>query len=368
MPALALSEALGNIGQPVHMEFFCGSRDVEKEIYANAGIKPHILPVDRFGSGSLFEKIKQGAGMALGSTRSLFKMHGFDVAVGMGGYVAASVLSAAYLARVPIVLHDSNSILGKVTRTLAPKARAIGLGMPLAKTPENIDPGLLIEVGTPVRLAVPRGNPQRAAETTYLRPDVFTLLIMGGSQGAKGLNNIAVQAIGIICSHWPKDKPLQVIWSTGAKNVEEVRHALQKQPVCGQFWIAPSIDKMEDAYALSDLVISRAGGSSLAELLICGLPSILFPLPQGADHHQHYNAGVLQRHKAALVMDEEQTQPITLAKAVLELASKPKQRETMSQAARRLSCPSAGRDLARLIVNVANGQGPQPTSKKRKSK
>jgi UDP-N-acetylglucosamine--N-acetylmuramyl-(pentapeptide) pyrophosphoryl-undecaprenol N-acetylglucosamine transferase len=359
MPALALAEALTNAGQPVRVDFVCGNRPVELQIYAAAGIHPIVFPVGSMARGSLPRRIGQYARLALSFIKSLLVVGCYDVVVGMGGYISGPFLAAAWLGRVPIVLHDSNTVLGRVNRALARRAAVLACGMPLIRHPGKVPPERIFRVGTPVRRFVAKGSRQEAAQAMYLREDAFTLFINGGSQGARGLNDLMARTLGHLCELWPDGRPFQVIWSTGSANLLQVREALKSQPLRGQIWIAPSIERMDQAYAISDLVIGRAGGSTLAEVLLCELPSILIPLPHAAENHQYHNADVLARHGAALVCAEHETSPETLAEKIADLAAHPTKMKEMADAARRLSCPDAGRDLARIVVETAMGKAPR---------
>jgi UDP-N-acetylglucosamine--N-acetylmuramyl-(pentapeptide) pyrophosphoryl-undecaprenol N-acetylglucosamine transferase len=356
MPALALGQALANIGRETAVDYFCGNRDVELRIYRRAGVAPRVLPVGSQMAGSsarrFWQKVKLGASFL----RCFFLMGRYDVAVGMGGYVAAPVLFAAWLRRKPIILHDSNTILGKVSRAMASRAKIVACGMPLAVVPEKIDRKKLVEIGTPVRLNINKGNREAAAKSMYLRPDAFTLFIYGGSLGARGLNQLMAEALGKIGESWPHDKAFQVVWATGGENIEAVKAALRDKTIRGQLWLAPEIDDMDQAYAISDLVVARAGGSFLAELMLCGKPSILFPLPNSSENHQLHNAEVLAKRQAALLLDEKSVSPDELAGRILDLALNPAKRETMARACAKLACPDAARDLAKLIVDSAKRQ------------
>jgi len=356
MPAIALAEVLGNIGYAIDIEFFCGNRPIEKKIYADAGIAPTQIPVGGMTSGGLLSRLAQAVGLVRGFLRCLFLVRNFDVVVGMGGYSSTPLLAAAWLTNVPIVLHDSNAVLGRVTRWLAPKAKALACGLPLVNPPRNVAPERIHDIGTPVRLWIPRGDAIEAAQGLYFDPDTFTLFICGGSQGAQGLNRFMGAVFQEMAAFWPADKTMQVIWSTGPKNVDEVRHLIQQHKLRGKFWITPVMDRMAHAFALSSLVLSRAGGSFLAEVLLCGKPSILFPLPHGADRHQHHNAEVLEKNGAAVVFDENTDSPRKVAEEILHFLQTERDLAVMSEAARRLSRPGAARDLARLIVQAATGE------------
>jgi UDP-N-acetylglucosamine--N-acetylmuramyl-(pentapeptide) pyrophosphoryl-undecaprenol N-acetylglucosamine transferase len=356
MPAIALAEVLGNIGYPVEIQFFCGNRPLEKKIYADADITPTQIPVGGMTAGGLLSRLAQAVGLVRGLFKCLLCVRSFDVVVGMGGYSSAPILLAAWLANVPIVLHDSNAVLGRVTRWLAPRAKALACGLPLVNPPRNVSPDRIHDIGTPVRLWISRGDAAEAAKSMYFNPETFTMFICGGSQGAKGLNRFMGAVFQEMAEFWPPDKTMQVIWSAGPQNVDEVRQMIQERNLRGQFWITPVMDRMDHAFALSNIVIGRAGGSFLAEVLLCGKPSILFPLPHGVDQHQHHNAEVLDRNGAAVVFDENTTSPREVAEEILHFLQTTHDIEVMSEAARRLSRPGAARDLARLIIRAATGE------------
>ncbi len=357
MPALALGDALSNIGHPVDVQFLCGSRDLEREIYADAEIDPIVFPVRSISSGGRVHRAIQMLGMAYTFMHSMWIMRRFDVVVGMGGYITGPVLSAAKILRIPFVLHDSNTVLGKVNTMMAPFAAVIAQGMPLLSRPEQVPEQRFVELGTPVRRGISRGSREEAAPTMFLADDeAFTILILGGSQGARGVNTLVADMLDDLMKIWPEDRLLQLIWATGSKNIQQVRDAVHDKPFRGRMWLAPTLERMDHAYAMADLVIGRAGGSTLAEILVCNLPSILIPYPQSKEDHQKYNATVLKRKGAALIFDEAESTASDLAKGVFELASDPEFLDEMADSARVLSCPDAARDLARIVVEVGTGQ------------
>ncbi len=359
MPAIALGQVLENIADDIDIDYFCGSRPVERKLYSNAGIEPRVLPVARLSGGPWWRKAVRLCGLGWGFLKAAFLMRRYSCVVGMGGYITAPVLTAARFARVPIVLHESNALLGKVNRIIGPKAKVIACGMPLAELPEKIAKEHVAEIGTPVRIEITKGDPEAAASEMYMGTNGFTILVMGGSQGSLAVNKLLAAALEKVAAQWPDDgRTLQVIWSAGADKTDAVRDALKDVKLHGRIYIAPHIDHVEQAYALADLFVGRAGGSTLAEVLLCGLPSILFPLPIAADGHQEANAEVLRRHKAAIVRDEKMTPPEELADDILKIVNDSGHRKSMSDAARSIACPSAARDLARIVEDVARGNDP----------
>lgn len=353
MPALALADALGNIGRQVEVEYICGNRPVELELYRHAGIEPRVFPVGSMSGAGGLAKAGRALGLGYSFAKSLSMMRRYDVAVGMGGYLSGPVLSAAALCRVPVVLHDSNTILGRANELMAKRAQAIACGLPLVEKPQGVPDERLHLVGTPVRLSVLRGDRAAAAGEMYFDPEGFTLLITGGSQGARGLNSLMARTLGCLNEMWPEPRRMQVVWSAGSGNLEAVRAEMEENGVQGQTYLAPSIERMDWAYAMADLVISRAGGSTLAEILACAKPSLLVPLPTSKNDHQRHNAEHLEKGQAALIFNEENTDPRRMAAEIASLVREPLRLTAMSEAARRLARPDAARDLAHLVIEAA---------------
>lgn len=361
MPALALAKTLNTARFPLTVDFLCGNRPVEKRIYQAAGMYPRVFPVGSIQHKSLFVRAWRYLILFWSFLISLLQIGKYDVVVGMGGYVTLPVIFAAWVRRVPIVLHEQNTVLGKVNRLLAKKSWKVACGMPLHQPPTNGTANHYVQTGTPVRPAIHKGNKQEAVQAMYLQEECFTLLINGGSLGSKALNTLMVRTLGCLSGIWPEDRCLQVIWSTGQPHFETVRAALNEEHLKCQIYVAPHIDRMDLAYSLTDLVISRAGGSTLAELEACGLPALLFPLPSAADKHQFYNAKVLEEKGAALTYDEREITPEKLAQKIVSLGASPVHLSAMSQAAKRLSNPEASKDLARLVVKAARSRQKQQT-------
>jgi UDP-N-acetylglucosamine--N-acetylmuramyl-(pentapeptide) pyrophosphoryl-undecaprenol N-acetylglucosamine transferase len=239
---------------------------------------------------------------------------------------------------------------------MGPHARVVACGLPLVKVPAKIDAGRIREIGTPVRPEIGRCSRGEAAQALGMRADAFTVFLNGGSQGGSRVYaNTLVEALKLLGRRWQGARPLQVVWATGPGNLESIRSALEKD-FAGGMRLEAMIQRMDQAYALADVVIGRAGASTLAEILNCGLPSILFPLPISAERHQYYNAEVLERAGAALTGEDGETSPEELAAMIEGLAREPEQLAAMARAARGLAHPNAAEDLARIVLEVARGR------------
>jgi UDP-N-acetylglucosamine--N-acetylmuramyl-(pentapeptide) pyrophosphoryl-undecaprenol N-acetylglucosamine transferase len=272
---------------------------------------------------------------------------GASVVIGLGGYGALAPGLAAAICRIPLLLMEQNAVPGKANRLLSGWAREVYCAWGTAAAHLH-RPDRAIVTGNPIRPELRGQGPANAARVFGLSPDRRTLLVMGGSQGAAAVNKAVVQALDALtdCAGW-----LQILHATGAPTYESVRDAYARSPI--PHAVLPFIEDMAAAYAAADLVLSRAGGTSLAEITAAGLPSALVPLPIAAHDHQTANARVLAEAGAALIVPQQEL----TAERVADLARTLLQDETrlreMSRAARRLGTPDAADAVADRILRAA---------------
>ena len=279
-----------------------------------------------------------------------------DAVVGIGGYASAPGALAARRTRRPLVLVEPNSVPGAVNRIAARWARAVAVTFEAtaARLPEHVR---VERTGNPVRpeiVAVGERRAELAAEarTAFgLERDRRTVLVLGGSQGALHLDQIVAGAIGLL-----RDRAdLQLLVAAGPSHVDLVRAAARH---AGQLVVhaAGFIERMDRALAVADLAVSRAGAGHIAELTVCGVPSILVPYPHATENHQEANARELERAAAAeVVLDAALTQE-ELVRRVTALADDAPRRESMAAAARAWARPDADVRLAALVASVAGGR------------
>jgi UDP-N-acetylglucosamine--N-acetylmuramyl-(pentapeptide) pyrophosphoryl-undecaprenol N-acetylglucosamine transferase len=228
-----------------------------------------------------------------------------DVVVGTGGYVSWPVLKVAALKKIVTVLQEQNSFPGVTTRRLAQRAERIYLGFERAR--EHLrTKGKIIVTGNPVRASVMNGSRSEAIKAFGLDPEKKTILVLGGSQGARTVNNAVLASLEK--TQLPAE--YQLLWQTGKRDYKEVTaRSGRKVTGCALF---PFADRMDLVYAAADLAIARAGALTLAELAACGLPSILIPYPFAAGDHQRKNAADLVDRKMAVVIDEKDLDAVDL--------------------------------------------------------
>ena len=271
------------------------------------------------------------------------------VVVGMGGYVTFPAAAAARLRRVPCAVHESNAVLGLANRAAMALGAKLLRGMPASG---GQPAGLL--TGTPVRPALWTQSPAAAARLKLgLAAETTTVLIFGGSQGARGLNERAPQALATAARSMREG--LQVLHLAGSTEAPVVAAAYAQAAPGLHAKVLPYLNAMEDAYAAADLVVCRSGASTAAELASLRKPAVLVPFPRATAHHQDANAALLAAAGAARVAPE--SEPGSLAAALEDLLSSTgaaERRRGMSLAYDRLGLPS-GEEAVRRLADAVEG-------------
>lgn len=264
-----------------------------------------------------------------------------DAVLAMGGFTSAAPILAGRKRRLPTFIHESNAIPGKANKWMARFCTAVFLGF---QECASFFPAAKCEVtGTPVRRSLLAPVDRAEVFRKFgLREGVTTLLIMGGSQGAVGLNRAAGAALSGFSAH-----ELQVIHLTGKQGEDTAREEYVKQGRAA--YVAAFHHEMQEAYSIADLAISRSGAASLTELSYFGLPSVLIPYPYAAEDHQTFNAQIFVKAGAALLCREENAIAGDLAEILRELLSKPELIQTMAEKSRSLSTRDAAASVVDLI-------------------
>ncbi|MEX1044857.1 MAG: undecaprenyldiphospho-muramoylpentapeptide beta-N-acetylglucosaminyltransferase [Chthoniobacterales bacterium] len=269
-----------------------------------------------------------------------------DAVLGMGGFTSIAPLIAARRRGIPAFLHESNAIPGKANRLAARFCRAVLLGFDECARHFGGRPTCV--TGTPIRRELSVDVPPReeARRRLGLAPDRTTLLVMGGSQGAAGINALLSQSAPHLAG-----AGLQVIHLAGEREVDAVRGAYEAAGVpCA---VLPFCDRMQDVYPAADLAVSRAGAASLGELAWFGLPAVLIPYPHAAEDHQRLNAEIYARTGAAKIVAERGASAESLALLLRSLLGSPETLETMASAARTLAPRDAAERVAAIMTEAA---------------
>lgn len=351
-PGLAIAEALRRRRPDVAVRFIGGdrfeARAVPDEGWAFTSITAVRRP-QRFGLQTAWSTAAMGIGTA--QALGLLARWRPDAVVATGGYVCLPVGTAAVMLGRPLVLQEQNVIPGRATRLLARWARCVSVPNPEAA--QRL-PGRRTEVtGVPIRGRALAGDRRRGQDRWGLAADRFTILVIGGSQGALSLNRGICRMVDLVMY----DQRLQVLHHTGTEHLHWVRQAIGHREHVGPPAVlhiaAPFLDPIGDAYACADLVVCRAGASTLAELTAWGLPAILVPYPHAADDHQVENTATLVGSGAALRVGDADLDGPALVEAVQMLASDPARREAMGRASRAVGRPEAADVVAGIVLSAA---------------
>jgi UDP-N-acetylglucosamine--N-acetylmuramyl-(pentapeptide) pyrophosphoryl-undecaprenol N-acetylglucosamine transferase len=285
-----------------------------------------------------------GSWKALARSRAAMAANATGAVLGMGGFTAMMPVLAARLGGLPVFLHDSNAIPGKTTKAAARFANTVFLG--LAEAASHFGKTRTKVVGTPVRREF-HTPPDRAEAARHfdLDPAKKTLLVLGGSQGARALNRSAVEALAGF-----DPSIVQAILLTGATDNEGTLAHLRDRGLPHTVRVLSFCRDMPAAYACADAAVARAGASTLAELAMVGLPAVLVPYPHAAEDHQTANANAYVSAGAAELLPESRITGPALAAVLRQWWSDETLLRRMSHAMRGLAYPHAAETMAAEIL------------------
>ncbi|MGH7463692.1 MAG: undecaprenyldiphospho-muramoylpentapeptide beta-N-acetylglucosaminyltransferase [Longimicrobiales bacterium] len=349
-PALALGAALRERDPEIRVHYVGAKRGVEARVLPEKNVEHTLLPIRGFQRDRVWRNwrlIPALIGTFAGLSRLFLRLRPALV-VGTGGYASGPAGLWAVLTAVPVAVQEQNSHPGFTTRQLSRWARQVHLGFPEA--------ALLLKPGRKTEILA-LGNPIRPPDTTIdaataraefgLSRDAVVLLVVGGSQGARAVNETLLAALEQVAAGAFEDRPagLEILWATGPNHIDAVRARLA--PLSLQ-WVKTFgyIDAMPEALAATDVAVSRAGAMATAELLAWGRPMVLVPLPTAAADHQTHNAEALQKAGAAVMLRESEMTPEWLWQQILSLTGDAARLAEMRAAARARAQPNAARDIA----------------------
>lgn len=346
-PALAIAEALRSIQPDAAFHFVGASGKMEMEKVPQAGFPITGLDIAGFDRKNLIKNISLPFKLihSFIQVRSVFKQFRPTAVIGVGGYSSYPVLRYAQSHRIPTFLHESNSFAGKSNQWLGKKATRVFTGMP---NMERFFPAeKILFTGNPVRASITSPAPDRAQALTSFGLNIAktTLLVIGGSLGARSINQAMQNGYARLLQ-----AGMQIIWQTGKAG--EMLPALSEADGKSIHRV-PFIQEMNKAYAAADIVVSRAGAMSIAELQVVGKPAILVPYPLAAEDHQTVNAKQLVSLDAAVLV-RDAAADAELIDHILELNADPKRREQMQQRMSKLGIRDADHRIARSILETVN--------------
>jgi UDP-N-acetylglucosamine--N-acetylmuramyl-(pentapeptide) pyrophosphoryl-undecaprenol N-acetylglucosamine transferase len=347
-PAVAMAGELRKLVPDVVISFAGTAGGIEATEVPRLGYRLHLIPVRGLKRGGSLANIVANVGViadfiaALGRAVALIGREAPDVVVGTGGFVSAPLLLAAQLMRKKTLIQEQNAFPGVTTKLLAVLASEVHLSFEEARR-FLVKKKQLFVSGNPSRLF--ELQPSSVARAQFsLYEERPTLLVFGGSRGARSINNAVLQGLGDIIAS------ANLIWQTGSLDFERIKSQVLSSPYV---WVAPYIENMGAAYSASDLVVCRAGASSIAELTNIGKPSVLVPYPHATGDHQRHNARALVACGAALVVEDDCLAGTASIQGILELLHNADRLGSMGEASRKLAYPDAARKLALRIIGLA---------------
>ncbi len=353
-PALALAEELTERGH--HVTFVGQEAKLEGTLVPQAGydfFKIVVTGFDRAAPWTMVSAVWRVA-KAERALKAHFDAAGYpDVAIGFGAYVEMPLLRLCGKRGVPYLIHEQNSVPGLANKTCARGASAVCVAFPGARNAfegKLGKDGKLVVTGNPVRRSVVKASREAGRASFGVSDDEVMLLVFGGSLGARHVNTAVVALKDELMAR----PDVHVIHSTGKELFDEVQEQLTLTDEQRARWqVMPYIDNMGEALAAADLVVSRAGASSIAEIAALKVPSVLVPYPLATADHQTTNARLLSDADCAVLVPDDQLDGDVFAHAVLEALDEPARREAMRDAAQRLAQDKAAQVLADEVERVA---------------
>ncbi|MEG6521887.1 undecaprenyldiphospho-muramoylpentapeptide beta-N-acetylglucosaminyltransferase [Desulfotomaculum sp. 1211_IL3151] len=352
-PALAIARGMQNRFSEAQILYVGTNRGLEADIVPKAHFPFRAITVSGLQRKVSVEnfKVLWRAYQGYREASAIIKDFQPNVVIGTGGYVCGPVVMAAARKGIPTLIHEQNAFPGITNRILAKFVDQVNVtfedSLPYFGSKRNIT-----LTGLPVRPEILQADKKQALNSFGLKEDRLTLLVFGGSRGARRINQAMLETI----KKFGRDNRLQILHATGQVGYEEFIQELINNGIdvgqYGNIIIKPYLYNMHEALAAADLIVSRAGAATLAELTILGLPSILIPYPYASENHQEHNARALvDRGAAVLIKDSELTGP-RLVQAIEDILQNREKLKNMSQASGKLGRPEALSDIIKCVEKI----------------
>lgn len=347
-PGIAVAEELQKRCHDVDIVFVGTERGIEASVLPREGFPVEYVGAEGFAGTGFVRKLKSLLRMvaAVQDSFAIIGRRRPDIIIGLGGYASFATVLAGLLKKIPTVVLEQNSVPGLANKVLGRFAQAVCVTYQesMAFFPKH----KTYLTGNPIRDRILRGSRVSAIKIFGLESGKFTVFVFGGSRGASSINKAMVEALQYLLD--VRDE-LQFLHQTGEKDYEFVRDAYRSYGFRGM--VTPFVFQMAEAYIVSDLVIARAGATTLAELTALGKASILIPYPFAAGGHQEFNAKKIERMQAATVVLDRDLGGKLLAEYIREMFVSGDKREKMQLSARALGQPHAAGKVADIAMSLA---------------
>ena len=348
-PAIALGRTMRVIDRNVELFFVGSNKALDRRLFEKEGAPFSLLTANKLPYGLSPRLIPFFFKLLFDMIRSLSLMLRYrpGAVVGFGGYVSFPVIAAARALRIPAAVHEQNVVPGRSNRALFTMADRVAVSFEATKRFLGDNAGKAVVTGNPIRTEIFRDDRAQGMGRFGLDLNKFTILVIGGSQGAHALNRTFIDAI--LSMERKAREALQVIHITGVRDYEWALKAYGGAGI--EHRVHSFIDRIEEAYAASDLVVTRSGASALFELAFLGKPMVLVPYPF-AMSHQAENAAAFSEKGAAVLLEEKTLSARLFRETISALAGDRERLKRMGDSARRLSVPDASGVLARAVYDM----------------
>ncbi|MBS4203872.1 undecaprenyldiphospho-muramoylpentapeptide beta-N-acetylglucosaminyltransferase [Lederbergia citrea] len=350
-PALALIRTIKKQYPNTEFLYIGTEKGLEANIIGRENIPFEAINITGFKRSLSFENVKTIFRFLKGvrDSKKILKKFKPDAVIGTGGYVCGPVVYAAAKANIPTIIHEQNSVPGLTNKFLSRYVDKVAICF--QQVEEFFPKEKVVLTGNPRASEVIGSKSKGILESFGLKENVSTALIVGGSRGAKPINEAVIKSLSQLSS-----KPYQVIYVTGEAHFNDVKKEAELLGANHQVAILPFIHNMQEVITSIDVVVGRAGATSLAEITALGLPSILIPSPYVTNNHQVKNAEALVENGAAMMLAENDLTGQRLVESLDSILLDDVKRELMGEASRKLGMPDASEKLFALILNLVKGR------------
>ncbi len=337
IPALAIAQRLKKQFD-AEVLFIGTARGIETRLVPQAGFPLELVQVGALKNVSLMTRAKTMFDLprAIGASSRMLTDFDPEVVIGVGGYASGPAMVAAIRRRLPTLAFEPNVVPGFANRMIARWVSAAAVHF---EDTCKYFPHCRV-TGVPVRAAFFSIPPKTSGTPT--------LLVFGGSQGARAINQAMIESLAGLRAKVPG---IHIIHQTGQRDYDHVLAAYQQSGISGE--VHKFIDDMPGTFARADLIVCRSGASTVGEITAAGKPAIFVPFPAAADDHQNFNARALERAGAAVVVEESNLEAAYLVETISALIGDPERLNGMSVAARSLAHPQAVEEIAEMVRRLA---------------
>lgn len=350
-PGVAIAKKIKEKNSDANILFIGTEKGLEKKMVPKEGFKIKFITVEGLNKKVSVNTLKSALVGFKGylQANKIIKEFKPDIVIGTGGYVCGPVVLSAYLKGIPTVIHEQNAFPGVTNKILSKFATKIAISF---KESEKYFPkNKVFFTGNPVKDQIINLNREKSREVWGVDRDKPIVFVVGGSRGAKNINNAIADMIPRF-----NEENVQLIFVTGENQYEETMKKLEKNKVniknMKGIKILPFIFNMHDALGACDLIVSRAGATTLSEITAVGIPSILIPSPFVANNHQEYNAIALEENGAAILIKENQLKDNVLSEQIFNIIKNKEALQSMALNSKRMAVIDASDNIYALIKDI----------------